>query len=243
MAQKICFASIDIEKDLGTGEFRGVENLDEILGIFKKYEIPATLFVTGDVLEKYRDKTRQWSKDYEIACHSFTHRFWNTLNEGERQKELDDFINLYQQIFQKRPLGFRAPSHVIDEKGIGLLEKQGFLYDSSVLPHYPPFKKYRGYQGKRPLSPYYPAGLKILEIPARGQILGVPLAGAWILGLPFWFYWVLFFIYSPAFITLSMHSWDVLKPGFASKLEKIIKILKKKNYLFLNGQQLLQDRK
>jgi len=235
MSAKICFTSIDVEG-------RGVEEVNQILDIFKKYNIPATLFVTGEVLEKYSDLIKGWSDNYKIASHSFTHRFWNTLNSKERETELDRFCNLYQNIFQKKPLGFRAPSHLIDEEGLKLLEEKGFLYDSSVLPHYPPFKKYRGYQGRKPLLPYHSTGLKILEIPVRGQFLGIPLAGAWIRGLPSWFYKILFLLYCPSFITLSMHSWDNLDHCFLKKLENILKILKKKNYLFLNGEQILKNR-
>jgi peptidoglycan/xylan/chitin deacetylase (PgdA/CDA1 family) len=109
MPNRICFASVDVE--------RTVENLDKILSIFEKNAVPATLFVTGEILESNQNLFAELQKKYEIACHSFTHRFWNTLNKEEREKELDDFVNLYQKIFNKKPLGFRAPSHVIDAGG------------------------------------------------------------------------------------------------------------------------------
>ena len=216
MSAKTCFVSIDVEHDRGQGErkFSGVENLEKILEILKKHGIPATLFVTGQVLEKYSGLVKEWSKDFEIACHSFSHRFWNTLSIQERQKELDDFINLYRQIFQKDPRGFRAPSHVIDKAGIELLDEKGFLYDSSIVPHYPPFKKYRGYKGRAPLLPYRFEGMNILEIPVRGQLSGIPLAGAWIRSLPIWIYQTLFSVSRPEFITLNMHSWDIFDPRF-----------------------------
>ncbi len=228
MDRKICFASIDVEEN--------IEDLGKILDILKKYDIPATLFVTGHILAKYPDLAKDWQEDHEVACHSFTHRFWNTLNKEERKKELEDFIFLYQGIFNEKPEGFRAPSHIIDEKGLELLEEKGFLYDSSVVPHYPPFKKYRGYRGKYPLMPYYPKDRKILEIPVRGQIFGIPLAAAWLAKLPFLFYKILFFVYCPEFIALSWHSWNKLK-----NFEKIIKLLKNKNYQFLNGAKICQN--
>ena len=74
-------------------------------------------------------------------------------------------------------------------------------------------------------------------------MFGIPLAGAWIRGLPVWFYRILFLVYCPSFITLNMHSWDVLDPCFLKKLEKIIKALKKSNYSFYNGEQILQSRR
>lgn len=225
---KICFVSVDVEGKL--------DNLDKILEIFKKYNISATLFVTGEILEQHRDLFKELSRNHEIACHSFTHRFWDILNKEERERELEKFISLYQSVFNEYPKGFRAPSHIIDEEGLGLLAKRDFLYDSSIVPHYPPLKKYRGYRKPSPLLPYCLQGRKILEIPVRGQIFGIPLSGVWLNKLPFWLYKVLFFIDSPEFITLSIHSWDEL-----NNFEKIIKLLENKNYQFLNGGELYKN--
>lgn len=234
MPAKICFTSVDVEGEK-------IDGVNQILDVFKKYNIPATLFVTGKILERNIDLVKEWSRNHEIACHSFTHRFWNELNPEERAKELDDFDNLYQRIFQRRPLGFRAPSHIIDAAGLKLLEEKGFSYDSSILPHYPPFKKYRGYQGKKSKNIHFTGGL--LEIPVTGHLLGIPLAGAWMRKLPSWLYSLLFLLYRPGFITLNMHSWDIDDSRFLKKMEKVLKILKKKNYAFLNGEQILKNRR
>jgi peptidoglycan/xylan/chitin deacetylase (PgdA/CDA1 family) len=239
---RICFVSIDVERDLKEKTFKGAEGLDNILSLFKKYDIPATLFVTGEVLEKYGDLIKQFSQDHEIACHSYTHKFWNELSLKERGEEVNKFISLYQSLFNKSPIGFRAPSHVIDEEGFELIDESGFLYDSSVVPHYPPFKKYRGYKGRKPLSPYRISGFNILEIPNTGQLLGLPLVGTWIRKLPLSVYRILFLIHKPRFISFSMHSWDSLNPGLIFKIEEMIKILKKNNYNFKNGKQILKNR-
>ena len=228
MVKKLCFASVDVEES--------TDDLGKILDFFKRHDIRATLFTTGHILQKHPDLAKDWARTYEIACHGFTHRFWSDLDLKEKENELNDFIGLYQNIFGNRPKGFRAPSHLIDKDGLRLLEQKGFLYDSSIVPHYPPFKKYRGYRGRFPLLPHYPTGLKILEIPVRGQMFGIPLAGAWIRKLPVWFYKILFLIYCPKFITLSFHSWEKSK-----KFEEIIKLLKNKNYQFLNGAEIYKN--
>ena len=247
MTQKnrICFVSIDVEHDLRDGErtFAGVENLNSLLSLFGKYNIPVTLFVTGEVLKKYSNLIKKWGEDYEIASHGYSHEFWNTLTLEQREKELREFVDLYKSIFQKTPLGFRAPSHVIDEQGMELVRRAGFLYDSSVVPHYPPLKKYRGYTGRAPLNPHRIIGGKLFEIPNTGQLLGLPLAGTWIRKLPLSAYRFLFFFNKPRFLSLSMHSWDSLHTDFYWKLEEIIKILKKNNYTFLNGKQIFENRK
>ncbi len=237
---KTCFVSIDVESDFAENKsFEGVEKLDKILRIFKKNKIAATLFVTGNVLEKYLEKVREWSEDYEIACHSFSHRFWDTLSQEEREDELKRFIKLYREVFKMVPKGFRAPSHIIDEKGIKLLAERGFLYDSSIVPHYPFFKNYRGYKGKAPLKPYW-YNERIFEIPITGQLLGVPVAGTWISKLPSFIFGFLFGIYSPVFLTFNLHSWDSLNDKLLIKIEKILKLLKDRNYYFLTGLQVYE---
>lgn len=244
---KICFVSIDVEGEFGN--FDGVEKLDKILSIFKKYNISATLFMTGRVLQKYSQAARQWSQSFEIACHGFFHKFWNELSIAERDEDISRFFDVYQDIFHKLPFGFRAPSHIIDEDGIKLLGVKGFLYDSSIVPHYPPLKKYRGYLGRAPLAPYYPSGedcrclgaLRILEIPLAGQISGLPLAGAWIAKLPFFIYGLAFRVYKPNFITLSFHSWDILDAKFLSKLEKLLQLMQKCDYQFVSGKDIYEQ--
>lgn len=264
--KKICFVSVDVEDDfskpsrnLNQRTWEGVKNLDKVLGIFERHNVSANLFITGQTMERFPELVMKWSKDYEIACHSFTHSFWNNLNFKQRQKELRDFAKLYKEILKKSVRGFRAPSHIIDEEGIKLLQDMGFLYDSSIVPHYLFFNKYRGYKKRAPLSPYYPSrancrkkgNMKILEIPVSGFILGIPLWGSWLKHIPLINYKNLLKVHSPEFLTLSMHSWDVVyfkgkifknsATKFQKILEKIILLLEKQNYSFLNGKQILEN--
>lgn len=247
ISDKICFVSVDVEADFDNPKnFRGIENLEKILNIFKKYNISSTLFITGEVLEKYPNLIKEWSESHEIACHGFTHTTLDKLNLPQREKELIDFLKIYSSLFEKNPFGFRSPRFVIDEKQFLLLEKYNFLYDSSVLSNYPPFKKYPGFKGKAPNIPYFPSSqnylkrgeMKILEIPVSGLIFGIPLVGTWISKLPLFIYRFLFSIKKPQFLTLNLHSWDSLNPRLLEKIEKILKLLKNKNYQFLTGERI-----
>ena len=154
------------------------------------------------------------------------------------------------------PRGFRAPSHVIDPKEINLLQNKGFLYDSSVVPRFPFLVKYRGFKKRAPITPYSPArdncrkkgNMEILEIPVSGLIFGVPLWGGVMRYIPFTSYKDMLNVKSPAFINLTMHSWDaVALKGRKSKnsgarflkiLDKMIVLLKSKNYKFMDGESI-----
>jgi peptidoglycan/xylan/chitin deacetylase (PgdA/CDA1 family) len=241
---KICFVSIDVESDFAKGrDFAGVENIEKILAILKAYRIPATLFVTGTVLEKYQSQFKILSEQYEIAGHGFSHVFWNKLNKQERKSDLEKFISPYRDMFGKKPAGFRTPSHVIDQEGLKIIQENGFLYDSSVIPNYPPLKSYRGYKGKAIIKPYFPdiedykkqGSMDILEIPVSGLSLGIPLVGTWLSKLPFFIYKILLSVSNPEFLALSLHSWDSLNQKILDRLDKLLKILKANNYQFLNG--------
>jgi len=259
ISDRICFVSIDVESDFGQKSFKGVEGLENILDIFKKYNISSTLFITGPVLEKYPDLVKKWSQTNEISCHNFTHATLDKLTLYQREKELNDFLKIYSSLFGQNPLGFRAPRFVIDGTQLELLEKHNFFYDSSVLSNYIPFKEYQGFKGKAPNTPYFPSRenylkkgeMKILEIPIATQILGLPLFGIGLRYLPAIFWKILFKIHSPSFITLGMHSWDAVpfsgKKSFNSgekflkNLEELLFFLRKLNYRFLNGKEILNE--
>lgn len=250
---KICFVSVDIEHDYGSGHaktFRGVECMEDILDMMKRLGVSSTLFITGEVLEKYPELVKEWSKNHEIACHSYSHTFFDLMHIYNIREELERFVNLYKKVLNTSPRGFRAPSHIIHNSALRAVNEAGFYYDSSIVPHYPPFKKYRGYLGNAPKAPYYPneiscrrmGDMNILEIPVTGHLFGMPLAGAWIRGIPFWVYKLLFFAHKPRYISFSFHSWDMLHDHkFFDKLDKILNLFQKYGYQFKRGDEIVNS--
>jgi len=257
---KICFLSIDVEKREENGSFEGTEKLDNILNIFRKHRANATLFVTGEVLEKYPYLVKKWEEDYEISCHNYYHVPLDRLGLIEREKQVVDFIGLYKNNFNGPPRGFRAPRNIVDNEQFSILEKYGFLYDASVFPRYPWWKKrYAGFRGKSPVKPYFPdmenykkpGRRKIFEIPESGLAFSVPFVGTWIRGLGVLIYKMLLFFKKPEFICFNMHSWDGVKfKGKSSKnsgekylkqLDKILGHLKKIGYEFKTGEQIYEE--
>lgn len=239
---KTCFLSIDVEKKDGQKNqpFEGVDNLDNILNIFRKHNLPATLFVTGEVLEYAPDLVKKWSKDFEIGCHNYWHVQLDKIDMPERERQVKDFVNLYKSIFGYLPKGFRAPRNVIDNEQFSTLERYGFLYDSSVLPRYAwPVQRYDGYKGRAPVVPYYPnknnyqkkcpsttlgTNNKLLEIPESPMtflglpLLNVPLVATWLRKWGVRFFKILLVSTKPKFIEFNMHSWDGVKfEGKSSK--------------------------
>lgn len=255
---RICTVSVDVEEDLDDPKsFRGVENLDTVLQVFERFDIEATLFVTGEVLEKYRDLVVRWSRNHEIACHGYYHVPLYEISVPEREKQVDDFCSLYKRTFGENPRGFRAVQHTIDDAQLRLLEKRGFVYDSSVVSRYVPLKKYVGYKGKAPTEPYHPScgsyrkggAMSILEIPVVPLAFGIPLTGSWVRVLGLRFYKLLLLIKKPAFLSLMMHSWDCIEftgrysrnsgSRFVGMLSDLL-VDVGRSYAFASGSQLFE---
>ena len=264
----VCMVSIDVEEDIRNDNrkvFKGVENLNKIMNLFNKYNIRSTLFVKGEVMQKYPDLVLQWSKKHEISCHGNCHIIDRSkqgikrymLSKLEREKQLKYFCKLYEDLFDFKPKGFRAEEFAIDQLQLKLLEKYDFEYDSSVLSNYPFFIKNIGYKGKAPTEPYHPSyenykqkgDMKILEIPFTTLAFGFPLSGTWIRVFGQKSHKFLLTLKKPRFIGLMMHPWDAIEhegtfsknsgEKFLGYLDTILEMLCK-NYKFKSGEEILR---
>jgi len=128
--------SVDVERDLHTEKFDGIEKgIPKLIKILEKYLIKATFFVTGETIKKYPLLFKNLNKKgHEIAVHSYSHLRYDQLNMKEKEKEIKKTISVYHKLFKKKPKGFRAPQHSIDNETLVLLEEHNFKYDSSKVP-------------------------------------------------------------------------------------------------------------
>lgn len=265
---KTCFLSIDVEllsahsdkisvKEDGIDPIKKFESITEIL---KKHKVNATLFVTGEILEHYSDMVKKWAEDFEIGCHNYYHVPLDKTDVLGREKQLKDFIEMYKNTLSRGPEGFRAPRNIIDNEQFPILERHGFVYDSSVLPRYPlGIRHYAGYRGKAPIKPYWPdkanyrkrGCVKIMEIPEAPAFFSVPLVGTWLRKLGTGFFKFLFIFKKPGFISFSMHSWDGVEfvgrgsknsgKAFFKQLDEMLELLKQIGYEFKSGKQVYEE--
>jgi len=260
--------SIDVEKRENQTDhpFDGVDNLDNILNVFKKHNASATLFITGEVLEYSPDLVKKWAKDFEVGCHNYFHNQLNKIDLPERERQIKNFYNLYKNVFNNTPKGFRGPRNIIDNKQFPILLRYGFIYDSSVFPRYPwRIGAYSGYLGKAPIVPYWPneknykkkrpstslgTNTGVFEIPESPAPLSIPFVGTWLRKLGVKFFKFVFKFRKPNFISLSMHSWDGIKfegrgsknsgKDFLRQLDEVMKFLREIGYEFKSGQQIYE---
>jgi peptidoglycan-N-acetylglucosamine deacetylase len=151
---KICCVSVDVD---GIDHYYGIHGLlpagatesglchglaiDRLLEWASTEDIPLTWFVIG------RDTNRPEfvqllrgaiDRGHEIANHSHDHRYdlVRLAPEAQQVQVFSAGVHL-ERAFGVRPLGFRAPGYTVSDTLLDIVERQGYVYDSSVFPCLP----------------------------------------------------------------------------------------------------------
>ena len=112
-----------------------VNGIHKILELLRKYETNATFFVVGELLH-YNPELLDLilENDHEIAFHTMKH---TRLDNKNSQEKFDLEINEFHKLTNGNSNGFRAPSFSLNQHSswaIDILEKNNYVYDSSVVP-------------------------------------------------------------------------------------------------------------
>lgn len=165
------------------------QGINILLNLFDRHKIKATFFVPGDVAEKNSSKIKEIAaKGHEVACHGLHHdKNECVLGPVEQFTRIRKALIILKNIIGRRPLGFRAPCLRANNVTLEVLERLGFLYDSSFLPMFIP----RVYGSLSPnFKPYFPSLSigSLVEIPVSvNPIVRFPLSGSWMRNLgPLW---------------------------------------------------------
>jgi polysaccharide deacetylase family protein (PEP-CTERM system associated) len=129
--------------------YRTPDNIPPILKILEEYDVRATFFMVGEIVEKFPEVINMiLEKGHEVAFHGWAHEpLWKLTPERFRE-EVKAFKRLHANC-----IGFRAPSFSLNDKtkwALKILQEEGFKYDSSIFPTRTPL--YGIY--KAPLKPY-----------------------------------------------------------------------------------------
>lgn len=106
------------------------------LDLFKEFGVNATFFLVGRDLENDHNVTiLREITDYghEVANHSYQHNGFDFFATEDR---FDDIRKCHEIIRLKLGIecrGFKAPCYALDPALIGMLEKLGYEYDSSMI--------------------------------------------------------------------------------------------------------------
>ncbi len=118
-----------------TYEKRLMAGHERLINLLSKYNVKATFFVLGKVIEEYPEIIKELIEEgHEIGCHSYSHTELFNLNSELFEKEIQLCNELIKPFGIKYP-GFRAPYFSVDKRSwwtLDILEKYQFIYDASI---------------------------------------------------------------------------------------------------------------
>lgn len=112
--------------------------LENSCTFFDKYGIKATLFMVGEDFRRPAEHAvirAVAAAGHEIANHTLTHaQGFRLLSLAEKEAEIAGMEDACHAVIGRRPIGFRSPGWNMGDDAIGILQRRGYLYDSSVHP-------------------------------------------------------------------------------------------------------------
>lgn len=156
---------------LTDSNYRTPENINHVLNLLDEYDIRATFFIVGEIVERFPNVMERIREEgHEIAFHGYYHKPLWKLNSKELQFEIMKFNSL----IDNRCLGFRAPWFSLNNRtkwALEVLENANFAYDSSIFPTRTPLYGV----WKAPLSPYKPSHEDVAKVNEDGKLWEFPL--------------------------------------------------------------------
>lgn len=260
--QKIVCVTMDLEPDhagfLDKNKYSlwNKKNINRLTKFFHKNNIPLTIFVVGESINKNKQTIRCLSNlKSEFNLHSNSHSFSKPDTKGE----ILDGIRNFSKYFGYKPAGYRAPKGLVTRRGLDILSNQNFSYDSSIIPSFWPHPKYLKYHS----YPFYH------NLSDNKKLLEIPISVTPTFRLPFSLSFVKLFGLipyrkyisntSPKIIVFNFHLHDIYTSNYFEKLpfpakmlykinhdsgfsllSKLISILKESKYKFILMSQLVK---
>ena len=124
-----------------------------IHNLFKKYNLPLTVFGVGMAMERSLEICKEMKKsNYEIASHGWRWIDYQNISKSIEKKHMKKAINIIKKIFGQRPVGWytgRCSPNTLDL----VIEEGGFLYCSDTYSDDLPYWEKRG-KKKQLMIPY-----------------------------------------------------------------------------------------
>ncbi len=142
--------TFDVEYDFGSSareaSLDAVEPfLQRLSALAEEWQAAFTLFVQGDIVERYAQLLRNLQPRHEIGLHGYAHELWGKakwflpqkpISYDTKKMLLEESLKAFSTSHLAMPVSFRAPDLVADTDTLQLLQANGFLIDSSAPSYY-----------------------------------------------------------------------------------------------------------
>ena len=126
---------------LSQGKYGAKVGVPKILETLEDAGVPATFFIPGWTVENHTGRCEMILKaGHEIGHHSYSHE-WIALDDTAKEvEEMERGLHALKSQLGVVPKGYRSPAGETSENLIRLLDKHGFVYNSSLLDDINPYR-------------------------------------------------------------------------------------------------------
>ncbi|MDP6588735.1 MAG: polysaccharide deacetylase [Alphaproteobacteria bacterium] len=125
---------------LSQGAYGWKVGLGRVLDLLARYDIPATFFVPGLVIEQRPQVVDQiLGGGHEIAHHSWSHKWIVNMSEEEERDEMVQAFDIIKQTTGGPPRGYRSPAAEFSPQTLSLLKEFGFGFSSNYFDDDSPY--------------------------------------------------------------------------------------------------------
>jgi peptidoglycan/xylan/chitin deacetylase (PgdA/CDA1 family) len=124
----------DSPLDISRGMFSGEVGTPRLLKLFDRWGIKTSWFIPGHSIETFPEQMKMVADaGHEIGVHGYTHENPIAMTPDQEEAVLNKCVDLVTKLSGKRPRGYVAPWWELSNATAGLLLKNGFLYDHSMM--------------------------------------------------------------------------------------------------------------
>ena len=126
---------------LSQGAYGWRAGTPRILNLLAKHGIHCTFFIPGMVVEQHPELVKEIvAAGHEVAHHSYTHRWMESLSLAEERVEFEKGTAAIVKVTGRKPLGWRSPAAELNPHTMDLLLEYGFEYSSNFFDRDEPYK-------------------------------------------------------------------------------------------------------
>jgi peptidoglycan/xylan/chitin deacetylase (PgdA/CDA1 family) len=125
---------------MSQGAYGWKVGLGRVLDLLARYEILATFFVPGLVIEQRPHAVERILKGgHEIAHHSWSHKWIVNMTEEEEREEMAKAYDIITRTTGSQPRGYRSPAAEFSPQTLNLMKEYKFGYSSNYFDDDSPY--------------------------------------------------------------------------------------------------------